>query len=206
MSYKVLTIEREFGSGGEAIAEKLATWLGWRLLDEELLNAIAQAAHVDPEVVRLYDETSSSRIPRITSRGGRATANHSGNSASENAFFDSAMMGEFSHRIMEEATSRGGAVIVGRGAQCILQNKQDIFHVFIYAPLQQRIQRLSGSLPPGSNVEQRIRSVDQERTEFLLQRFGKTWNSHQLYDLMISSSQGEDRTARMLLYAMTGHL
>ena len=51
MKYRVLTVNREFGSGGGRIAQTVAGWLGWKLLDRDIIDAIAYAAHVDSKVV-----------------------------------------------------------------------------------------------------------------------------------------------------------
>jgi cytidylate kinase len=96
-------------------------------------------------------------------------------------------------------------VIVGRGSQCVLQHKPDVFHVFVYAPCKDRIARLNLRLEKGAYAEQRMHQVDEERAKYLFQYFGKHWNNPHLYDLMISSSTDEDATARTILYAMTGH-
>jgi cytidylate kinase len=95
-------------------------------------------------------------------------------------------------------------VIVGRGAQCILEHKPDVFHVFVYAPLCERMKRLVHRLPAETDIAQRLRTVDEERAKYLHQHFGKSWCSPHLYDLMISSSEDEDATARVVLQAMTG--
>jgi cytidylate kinase len=85
-----------------------------------------------------------------------------------------------------------------------LQHKPDVYHVFVYAPLKERILRLRTRLEKGANIEQRIRTVDGERAKYLQQYFGKSWCSPHLYDLMISSKEDEDETARAVLFAMTG--
>jgi len=92
---------------------------------------------------------------------------------------------------------------MGRGAQCILENRADVFHLFVYAPFQERIRRLKKRLPRGISIEHRIRTVDEERAKYLQQRFGKNWCNPHLYDLMISSHEDEDSTARVVLQAMT---
>jgi len=206
MAYQVLTIEREFGSGGSRIAEKIASWLGWRLINDEFIPAIAEAAHVDTSVVRTYDEQSSAVLKRIAPRKRRSAINPLNWCPEKKFFFDADKMTEFTRVVVEEACAKGSCVLVGRGSQCILQHTPDVYHAFIYAPLRERILRLQQRLEPGANIEQRIRDVDQERTDFILQRFGKVWNNPQLYDIMLCSSENEDRTARVLLYAMTGQL
>ena len=154
MKYRVLTVNREFGSGGGRIAQTIAGRLGWKLLDRDIIDAIAYAAHVDT--------------------------------------------------IIEEAWSEGNCVIVGRGAQCVLQHKPDVFHAFVYAPLRDRILRLRSRLEKGANIEERIRTVDGERAKYLQEYFGKNWCNMHLYDLMISSRENEESTAKVILQAMTG--
>ena len=116
--------------------------------------------------------------------------------------FDEDTMAQMTRQIIEHAYQAGNCVIVGRGAQCILQAKADVFHFFVYAPLRIRIHRLRTRLEPGANIEQRVRDVDTERAHYLKLRFGKEWNNPHLYDLMISSSEDEERTARVIEFAM----
>jgi hypothetical protein len=74
----------------------------------------------------------------------------------------------------------------------------------VYASCQERVARLRSRLEKGANIEQRMRTVDEERAKYLQQYFGKYWLNPHLYDLMISSNGGEDSTARAILYGMTG--
>jgi cytidylate kinase len=105
---------------------------------------------------------------------------------------------------VEQAHVDGDCVIVGRGAQCILQQQKDTFHVFVYAPFCDRVCRLRTRLGSGVNIEERIQAVDGERAHYLQQTFGKAWNNPHLYDLMISSREDEGTTAQVILAAMLG--
>ena len=118
--------------------------------------------------------------------------------------FDSERMLSLIHQEIMAASKEGNCVIVGRGAQCILEHCSDVYHVFVYAPFHERVRRLRARLSPGVDIEQRIRTVDAERAKYLRQGFGKNWGHLQLYDLMIRSKEDEDETARVILYAMTG--
>ncbi len=93
---------------------------------------------------------------------------------------------------------------MGRGAQCVLQHKPDVYHVFVYAPLKERILRLKQRLEKGADIEERIRTVDGERARYLQQYWGKSWCNPHLYDLMVCSHDDEDSAARAIVYAMTG--
>jgi cytidylate kinase len=204
MNYRVLTVNREFGSGGGRIAQKIAERMGWKLLDRDIIDAIAYAAHVDPKVVRRYDEHVDSWLRRINQQAMRSAALTAGLALNEGSVFDADEMVKISQKIIEKAYADGNCVVVGRGSQCVLQHKPDVFHVFVYAPLKERILRLRKRLEPGANLEERIRTVDGERAKYLQQYFGKSWCNQHLYDLMVSSHEDENTTARIIEYAMTG--
>jgi cytidylate kinase len=199
-------VNREFGSGGGRIAQTIANWLGWKLLDRDIIDAIAYQAHVDKTVVRHYDEHVDSWLRRINQQAMRSAALAAGLELGENSVFDAEEMVKISQKIIEKAYSDGNAVIVGRGSQCVLQHKPDVFHVFVYAPLKERLIRLRDRLEKGADIEQRLRTVDGERAKYLQQYFGKNWCNMHLYDLMISSHADEDLTARAILYAMNGQV
>ena len=204
MDYRVLTVNREFGSGGGRIAEAIAMRLGWKLLDKDIIDAIAYAAHVDSSVVRRYDEHVDSWLRRINQQAMRSAALAAGLELREGSVFDAEEMVKLTQKIVEEAWSEGNCVIVGRGSQCVLQHKPDVYHVFVYAPLKDRIMRLRIRLERGADIEQRIRTVDEERAKYLQEYFGKSWCNLHLYDLLISSHEDENSTARVILDAMTG--
>ncbi len=202
MGYRVLTVSREFGSGGGRIAQSIARRLGWKLLDGALIDEIACEARVDPNIVSRFDEHVDGWLSRINRQAMRSAALAAGVVLEQEKCFDEDAMASLSRQIIEHAYEAGNCVIVGRGAQCILQSRADVFHAFVYAPLRIRIHRLRSRLEPGANIEQRIRDVDAERAHYLKLRFGKEWNNPHLYDLMISSAENEERTARVIEFAM----
>jgi cytidylate kinase len=201
-----MTVNREFGSGGGYIAQTIAAKMGWKLLDRDIIDAIAYSAHVDSKVVSHYDEHIDSWMKRINQQAMRSAALAAGIELGEHTVFDAEEMVKISRKIIEEAYVEGNCVIVGRGSQCILQHKPDVYHVFIYAPYLDRLERLRPRLDKGVHAEQRIRIVDEERAKYLQQYYGKTWNTPHLYDLMIASRPDEEWTARAILYAMNGQV
>ena len=204
MKYRLLTVNRESGSGGGRIAQTIAENLGWKLLDKDIIDAIAYAAHVDPHVVQRYDEHVESWLRRLNQQAMRSAALAAGLELRDNAVFDAEEMVKISQKVIEQAYTEGNCVIVGRGSQCVLQHKPEAFHVFVYAPHKDRILRLRARLPKGTDVEQRIRSVDAERAKYLQEYYGKYWLNPHLYDLMVSSHPDEASTVQVIQCAMSG--
>jgi CMP/dCMP kinase len=203
MKYRLLTVNREFGSGGGRIAQTIAENLGWKLLDRDIIDAIAYAAHVDAKAVIRYDEHVDSWLRRLNQGAMRSAALAAGLELRDNAVFDAQEMVKISQKIIEKAYEDGNCVIVGRGSQCVLQHKPEAFHAFVYAPHRQRILRLRERLAPGIDAEERIRTVDGARAKYLQEYWGRYWLNPHLYDLMLSSLEGEVATARVIQYAMT---
>jgi cytidylate kinase len=133
----------------------------------------------------------------------RSAALAAGLELRDNAVFDAEEMVKISQKVIGQAFAEGNCVIVGRGSQCVLQHKPDAFHVFVYAPHKERILRLRERLPQGTDIEQRIRSVDAERAKYLQEYYSKHWLNPHLYDLMISSHPNEESTARIIECAMS---
>ena len=165
MIYRVLTVNREFGSGGGRIAQTIAGWLGLEAAGPRHHRCRRVRSAVDQYRSPLYDEHVDSWLRRLNQQAMRSAALAAGLQTGENAVFDAEEMVKLTQKIVEQAWSEGNCVVVGRGAQCILQHKPDVYHVFVYAPLRDRIVRLRTRLEKGANIEQRIRTVDSERAK-----------------------------------------
>ncbi|HUO31285.1 MAG TPA: cytidylate kinase-like family protein [Bryobacteraceae bacterium] len=201
MQYRVLTIAREYGSGGAEIAALAAKSLGWKLLDRNLIDKIAHAAGVDVESVTACDEHVDSWLHRISrplwNAGLQPVA-----TISPVDIFDSEAMARINREIIEEAHAAGDCVIVGRGAQCILQDCPDVFHVFVYAPRADRLRRIQQRSRTKAEAERLLRDIDAERASYVKLYFGQEWDQRHLYDLMISSRPGCPAVAALISEAM----
>ncbi len=202
--FRVLTIAREYGSGGASIARKVAESLGWELLDKALILEIARQARVESDQVRRYDERVDSWLHRVTRRGLWHGAFDGVAAVAEEDFLDAETVAGLSRPVIEAAYERGKCVIVGRGSQCVLQNRADAFHVFIYAPWRERVARIERRLPAGADAEAAIRSTDRQRAEYIRLNFGCHWSDPHLYHLLISSVAGEDAVAAIITEALAG--
>src|SRR5271157_5468804 len=166
--YRTLTVAREYESGGDLIAALVAKRLGWKLLDSALIDEIANLAHVEPQLAREFDERVDSWMHRISRRALWHGAFDAVAVLPETAVFDAETMALLARAAIEHSWETGNCVIVGRGGQCILQNRPDVFHVFLYAPC-------AGC------------AVDADRARYVRLNFGQEWRNPHLYDLMIGS-------------------
>lgn len=196
--FRVVTVAREYGSGGAEIAARLATRLGYQLLDRTLIGRIAEAARIDPEVAARLDEHIDpwvERVSRALWRGGfEAVA-----PVDEGDVVDAERLAVLTGRVINEAAGVGECVIVGRGSQCVLRGRPDVFHVFVHGPRQERLARLRARLGPGRDVEAALEQTDRERTAYVRRNFGESWLDPRLYHLMLDSSLGEDTVVATIL-------
>ena len=89
-------------------------------------------------------------------------------------------------------------MIVGRGAPYILRNRPDVFHVFIYAPVEEKIRRIMSLGKSEKEAAQLVEEVDAERAAFIRHYFGKEWPLRSLYNLMINSKFGDEHTVETI--------
>jgi cytidylate kinase len=198
--FRVVTVAREYGSGGGAIAARLAERLGWELLDRTLLERIAEMARVGHDVARMLDEHVdpwTRRLARALWLGGFETV-----SVVDRDVVDSDRVAALTGRIVQEAAAVGGCVIVGRGSQCLLRSRPDAFHVFVYAPREQRARRLRARLGPGADVELALDEVDRERAAYTRRYFGEDRLDRHLYHLMVDAGLGEEAAVATILTAL----
>jgi cytidylate kinase len=199
---RVLTIGGEYGSGRAEIARGVAERLGWRLVDNCLIEDIARTAHYDPEVCKRYDEATDPwfhRVRKALWQGGYEGVA----TTTETNPPDADAIAEAAHRVIQEAARQGRCVIVGRGGQCVLQEEQRAFHVFIYAPREERIGRVRGR--EAADAEALTESWDRRRATYIRRYFGQDWTNRRLYDLMLCSSMGEAAAIAAIIAAIEHH-
>jgi cytidylate kinase len=198
MDIRILTVEREYGSGGPLIARRLAERLGWKLWDDELTAEIARVAKVDPKAVQRCDERKDSllyRLFKVYARGSYERSLPLGDSGA----FDTDQMVAVLHKVIEDVAARGNCVIVGRGSPYILRNRPDAFHVFIYAPAEEKIRRLKSIGQNEEEAAELVKEVDRDRASFIRRYFGKEWPYRPLYNVMINSQCGDELVVEMIL-------
>lgn len=201
MRYRVLTVSREYGSGGAEIAGIIARELGWRLMDRELIAEISHKEQVPASEVAAFDEMVDPWMHRLT----RSIWGLGADGISPVApvdLFDAQKAAQLARQIIEEVYKMGNCVIVGRGAQCVLRGKEDVYHALIYARWEDRVRRIQTRIPPGKNVEAQIRKIDAIRLDYVRLHYGEDRFNPLLYDIMIDSKNQPEKVARLIVSAM----
>jgi cytidylate kinase len=199
---RVITIEREYGSGGADIAKRIADRLGWKLWDQLLTNEIARRMDCDNRIVEDREEKRDPLFYRLFKAFMRGSFEGSLN-APRLKMADTECIREVTERVVKETADGGECVIVGRGSAYYLQSRRDTFHVFVYAPFDAKVRRLQASGKSANEALHLAETVDRDRAAFIKQYFGVEWPDRQRFHLMVNSSIGEDTTVQTILDSVT---
>jgi len=198
MKVRVVTIDREFGSGGSDIAKRLAEQLGWKLWDQLLTHDIARLAKCDRAQVAQREERMDPLYYRLFKSFLRGS--FEGNLGAQRlGILDADVVFRLTQRVVHAAAEEGQAVIVGRGSAFFLADRSDAFHVFLYAPYEDKVQRLIRSGTESEEAARLVETVDGARADFIKKYFDKEWPDRRLYHLMINSHVGDEAVVRMVL-------
>jgi cytidylate kinase len=202
--FRVVTVAREYGSGGARVAQLLAGRLGWKLLDRCLVEKIAEAAVINPEVAEKFDERLDPWFDRLAEAFWQAPGLRGYMAGPVPDRFDADVAAHMAHRTIEEAAEIGDCVIVGRASQCVLQQRDDALHVFIYAPRGERLARVlhRDARLSKAEAEKKMDAEDATRAAYVRDHFGEDWQNRHLYHLLISSSLGEKEAVSVILSAL----
>src|SRR5438034_4872425 len=157
MAPPVITITRQYASGGSDVAHRVARELGWDVIDNEFVDDVARRAGLPPAAVAPRDE----RVPGLLERLARTLAAGSpeafiatvGASGGEPPPPDEAAIVRLTERVIAEAAAHGRIVLVGRGAQAVLAQRPDALHAYVVAGKPWRIRLAvgpSGVVEPGA--------------------------------------------------------
>jgi len=190
----VITIDREYGAGGGDIAQKLAHRLGWKLWDELLTTEIARILDCDCGAVEEREEHRDPLFQRLFKAFMRGSLEGT-QQAHQVRMVDADCIREAAEKVVLRAAEEGNCVIVGRGSWYHLQANPAAFHVFVYAPLEEKLRRLKSR----GETEDEPETVDRDRADYIKQYFDVEWPSRSDYHLMINSSLGDDAVVDIIL-------
>ncbi len=195
MASPVITVTRQYASGGSETARLVAEALGWEVIDNEFVEAVARRAGLPPEEVAQHDE----RAPGLLERVARALA-----IGSPEMFMtataapprpverDEATIVKMTERVIAEAAAHGRIVLVGRGAQAVLAQRAppDALHVYVVASKPWRMRLAVERLGvPAATVERAVDEIDHRRDQYVRTYYGRARDDVVRYDLVVNTER-----------------
>ena len=191
MAKRIITISREFGSGGRFIGEEVAKKLGIAYYDKNVINEIAEKSGLSPEYIQENAELSPKKGMFAYALAGRDIT---GRSVED-------MVYEAQRKVILELAKKGPCVIIGRNADYILKDRDDVLNVFIHGDMPEKIKRITGlyNVKEKEAVKMMADTDKRRRTNYNFytdQNWGKASN----YTLCLNSSQlGYDRCEMIIM-------
>ena len=191
MTKRIITISREFGSGGRFIGEEVAKKLGIAYYDKNIINDIAEKSGLSPEYVQKNAELSPKKGLFAYAFAGRDIT---GKSVED-------MVYEAQRKVILELAEKEPCVIIGRNADYILKDRDDVLNVFIHGGTPEKIQRITRLY----NVEEQKAvkmMVDIDKRRMVNYNFytNQKWGKADNYTLCLNCSQlGYDRCEKIIM-------
>ena len=191
MKKRIITISREFGSGGRFIGEEVAKKLGIAYYDKNIINEIAEKSGLSPEYIQENAELSPKKGLFAYAFAGRDVT---GKSVEDLVY-------EAQRKVILELAEKESCVIIGRNADYILKDRDDVLNVFIHGDMLEKIKRITGlyNVKEKEAVKMMADTDKRRRTNYNFytdQNWGKASN----YTLCLNSSQlGYDRCEMIIM-------
>ncbi len=201
MKKSVITISREFGSGGRTIGRRVAEKLGYAFYDQELIMRVVEECGLSREIVEKYDEYATHKNSFLYS----IAVNSANASAYGNiSFANQVQIAQI--KVIKEFAEKGNCVIVGRGADFVLRDREDVLNVFICADMKFRAKRvveLYGETD--RKIESRLKDKDTRRKVFYRSFAMREWGLCDNYHVSLDSSViGIDRCVDLIAEIANG--
>ena len=181
---KIITIGREFGSGGRELGRRLAEELGIEYCDKEIVTAIAEKTSMSQEYVREVIEGKNHHLYPIT-------VGQSIHFAEDYYFQHTQSIFKAQSEIITELAQKSSCVIVGRCADFILRDLKP-FRIFVYADIDSRIRRCiarnTDKEISEKQIKKQILSIDKDRAKYYDFYTGNKWGDKNNYDLCINTT------------------
>jgi cytidylate kinase len=198
----IVTVSRMYGSGGSDVAARVAQLLGWSLLDNAFIDAVAERLGVSASEVQAREERTPSLVERLASALAVASPELLPPPTEQLPPSDE-RIADVTRRIIEEAVARGNAVLVGRGAQSVLARRAGVLHVFCYAPRDGLVRRVAErrGVPP-AEAEKIVDEINKQREQYVRTTFKRSWKAPENYHLCVNTDWlGVEGAAQLIVGA-----
>jgi CMP/dCMP kinase len=205
MNCAVVTISRQFGSGGARIGLEVAQRLGFKYADREILAEAARALNAETDDLAPLEERVRGFWGTLGGMFSRGPAEGPYTPALPR--ISEAELFEVERKIIEALADRGGAVIVGRGSAFILQKRPSVVRVFLHAPFEERVTVAlqEYSLASRAAADALVRSSDAQRARFARAVTSREWCDASMYDLSLNTSRtGYEHAAELIVEFVKG--
>ena len=198
----IITIARQFGSGGREIGERIAAALGFPLIDKELIKDAAAKGELNEDIIKSADESAANSLLYTLAMGSNVlgTTIHFGYKMPIN---DKLFI--LQSEAIKEYAAKGSCVIIGRCADYVLREEPNLFRIFIYGDIDHRQERVKQRHPEikSSQIIDVISKTDKRRASYYNFYTGNKWGKFDNYDMAINSSTfGIEETARIITAAI----
>ena len=193
MEKRIITISREFGSGGRFIGEEVAKKLGISYYDKDIIGQIAEQSGFAPEYIRENAELSPKKGLFAYAFSGRDIT---GKSVED-------MVYEAQRNVILKIAEKESCVIIGRNADFILKDREDVLNVFIEANTPEKAARIKKLYQKSDDeVKKLLKDVDKKRSVNYRYFTDKEWGNRKNYDLVLNSSVlGYDKCIELITAA-----
>ena len=194
----IITIARQYGSGGREIGERVAKLLGIPLYDKEIITDAAAKGSLDEDVIKKVDESAANSLLYTLAMGSNVlgTTMHFGYKMPLN---DKLFI--LQSEVIKEYAKEGSCVIIGRCADYVLRDEPNVLRIFVHGDLDHRQERVAARHPEikSSQIIDVINKTDKRRSSYYNFYTGNKWGKYDNYDMTINSSTlGIEHTAQVI--------
>lgn len=184
----IVTVSRLYGSGGSEVAARVAKELGWSLLDNAVVDAVAARLGIAPAEVAAREERVPSLVERLVDTMALGSQEWLSPITSAKRPPSDEQLVDVTKHIVEEAIARGPLVVVGRGAQAMLAERGDALHVFCYAPRSALIARsMARDRITEEAAAKLVDETNAQREQWVRKHWNRSWRDHSNYHLSVNT-------------------
>jgi len=197
----LITVSRQYGSGGSEVAGRVAAALGWQLYDNAVVEEVARRLGMSTADVSARDERVPSLSERIASAMALGVPEVMPTVADLASQPNEERIVAMTRRVIEEAVQAGPAVLVGRGAQCMLAARADALHVFCYAPTEALESYAITNLGVSpAEAHRLVAENNHQREQYVKRHWKRNWRDVANYHLCINTAWlGLDGAAELIV-------
>lgn len=182
----IITIGREYGSGGREIGEQLAKELNIPFYDKELIALAAKKSGMSEEIFSDIDEKATNSLLYSLATGAYALGSRM-SPMSDMPITDKLFI--LQSNLIKEMAQEGSCVIVGRCGDYVLRECPHVLNVFVHAPLEYRVQRVKEVYGVESGAQEAVRKTDKRRASYYSYYSSKKWGQASNYHLSLDSAK-----------------